>query len=635
MRITPVVHPMTARAENRAPGRGHESALTGTTFQTEPPTLRYYLLVPDPLISAFAHDALAIGVYVAIARLALAARDAVSLAARDLVTWMGSRRDADRAAIMRRIVKLEEQGWLIVERSRATKHRLLPSWGHDTNGTVRPWRFDDAYSGRPSHLRGRRVPLTLLDVYLGRLDPQPGHGQALISRYFTRPLLDLTDLGVYTIGLRAEVTPTPRLRHLGLHSTVGMLLPAENCSLLQLAAAGQLTTLEGDVAVAVRLSVQGHARLGLAAPTVDPHTIINDEQVCGSICGSADGSADGSDNLSSELSVFPHQDGQNISENVMSSLIAWDVGMIHESTNHDSTPDHELATGGGALSGVDESAMTSELPANGLATTQPRQVWLGADALAEIVSSLAAPVVAGHRALNPTRAIPAGEWCELLEFQNTYRVEQLLIWQARASRAGSKRPYGITPAYYQACAAQAACAAYRPSSTARLPASIAPAVVQETAPVPPALDPACDGLLQEMGVRERQQLAALSPELITAWQAALGHPGLAARFTSPVGFAVVQMRRGNRPPSSAELDHWAEQAHQKLDRYETWRYMDAAPIVDDTLAYEQQLEARVRQLVPPDADLAELCALASALEGGVSEAEALALIQARRTGGDA
>jgi hypothetical protein len=46
-------------------------------------------------------------------------------------------------------------------------------------------------------------------TYLGRLDPQPGHGSALISRYFTQPLLDLVDIGIYAIGLRAEVAPSP------------------------------------------------------------------------------------------------------------------------------------------------------------------------------------------------------------------------------------------------------------------------------------------------------------------------------------------------------------------------------------------------------------------------------------------
>jgi hypothetical protein len=43
-----------------------------------------------------------------------------------------------------------------------------------------------------------------------------------------------------------------------------------------------------------------------------------------------------------------------------------------------------------------------------------------------------------------------------------YGADQLLIWQARASRVKSERPYGITPAYYHACAARATSDAYRP-----------------------------------------------------------------------------------------------------------------------------------------------------------------------------
>jgi hypothetical protein len=166
-----------------------------------------YVLVADSLITAYAHDPLAVGVYVVIARLTLAAKGAVPLAAHDLVACMGSDREADRAAIMRRIVKMEKDGWLIAEPAVVTKHRLTPTWGRDQAGTARPWRFEEVDTGRPSFLRGRRVPLALLDDYLGRLDPPPGHGRALISRYLTRPLLDLTDIGVYTIGLRAEIAP--------------------------------------------------------------------------------------------------------------------------------------------------------------------------------------------------------------------------------------------------------------------------------------------------------------------------------------------------------------------------------------------------------------------------------------------
>ena len=127
--------------ERYAGGAAHGQrgiGLLNDTLHLEPRSPDRYVLVLDSLIATFSHDPLAIGVYAAIARLTMAARDAVPLAARDLAAWMGSDRDADRAAIMRRIVKLEERGWVMVTRRTATKNSLLPTWGRDQTGVVRP-----------------------------------------------------------------------------------------------------------------------------------------------------------------------------------------------------------------------------------------------------------------------------------------------------------------------------------------------------------------------------------------------------------------------------------------------------------------------------------------------------------------
>ncbi len=136
-----------------------------------------------------------------------------------------------------------------------------------------------------------------------------------------------------------------------------------------------------------------------------------------------------------------------------------------------------------------------------------------------------------------------------------------------------------------------------------------------------------------MGVRERHKLAAVPYALIALWQVALAHPGLAAQFTSPIGFAVAQMQRGNAPPSRAELDRWAERACRNDDRYETWRYVEAASITEAAITHEQQLEARVRAIAPPDSDLADICALARWIEAGATDAEAVAHLRATCTGG--
>src|SRR5262249_3889888 len=154
-------------------------------------------------------------------------------------------------------------------------------------------------------------------------------------------------IGVYTIGLRAEIAPTSRLLHLGLCSEAGMLPPLDNHSLLALAAAGQLTTLDGDVLVPVRLSVQGQGRLGIAAPAIAQRNVTHNGQVGGSTHGSPNGTRDGSSNWRCETPVSAGQDSQNSTSDIRTSLIAWDVGMIHESINHDTASDHMLAEGGG------------------------------------------------------------------------------------------------------------------------------------------------------------------------------------------------------------------------------------------------------------------------------------------------
>ena len=100
-----------------------------------------YVLVPDALILAFADDPLAVGVYVAVARLAMAAKAAVPLAARDLAVWMGSDRDADRVAIMRRIVKLEARGWLMITRTMSSQTPSSPNLGARSDGRGAPLVF--------------------------------------------------------------------------------------------------------------------------------------------------------------------------------------------------------------------------------------------------------------------------------------------------------------------------------------------------------------------------------------------------------------------------------------------------------------------------------------------------------------
>ena len=79
MRITFVVHTPFARPDGRVVERSCQSAPPRAQCGEESQRTDRYVLVPDGLIHAFAHDPLAVGVYTAIARLAMAAKDAVPL----------------------------------------------------------------------------------------------------------------------------------------------------------------------------------------------------------------------------------------------------------------------------------------------------------------------------------------------------------------------------------------------------------------------------------------------------------------------------------------------------------------------------------------------------------------------------
>lgn len=611
MRITFVIHDTPQQSEFTTRDWQRPSARFADVGRGQTVPHRY-IFVPDPLIAAFAHDPLAVGVYVAIARLTFAAKGAVSVAARELCAWVGSDRAADRAAMMRRIVKLEERGWLVVTRTPAAKHSLLPTWGRDNGGCARPWRFEKADSGRPSHLRGRRVPLALLDDYIGRLDPQPGHGRALICRYFTRPLIDLVDIGTYAIGLRAEIAPTPRLQYLGLCHEKLMQTPAGLPVLLQQAQAGGLATLVNDVRVLVTLSIQGCARLNLELPLQVQNEALAGAQGSGSVSGSVDGSTGGSSTKRHEYHHSRDADGQNVRRDSAAPLIARDVRMGNQKINHDSSDRNYVGLVGGDITRDQTVGEQPERPLN--YSGQHRSIF--DDAGTRLGQSLARDVAEGHRMLNPNRPILLGEWYELLELQVAHSAEQMLVWQARAHRATTPRLSGIGPAYYRACATHVARDCSAPSQQRQQP----PLSNRASTLASPPLDPERDALLRKMGVRARHQIADVPLEVISAWHNALAHPDFTTQFASPVGFAVAQMRLGLLPPSSDELGQWAVRTRQKTDRYHSERHIATTTISGDSLAAEQELEARVRRIAPPDADVEMLCEIARLLEAGATDA---------------
>jgi hypothetical protein len=618
-----MVHPVSARDVQRPlplPAR--------TDRQRELSSIHTpYLLVPDALILAFAHDPLSIGVYVAVARLTLTARGAVPVAARDLTAWMGSDRDADRAAIMRRIVRLAEHGWLRIDRDLAAKHHLLPTWGNDGSGKLRPWRFDREFYGKPEHLRGRRIPFALLDTYIGRLETRPGQLRGLISRYFTRPMLDLTDVGVFTISLRCEIEPTPRLIHLGLVHQHGLLVLPDWSTLLTKVERGELTTIHEGKPIQIHLSMQGRAKLAtlptLCDVTEESPANTQGASGVGSGAGSTIRSLEGSLNESAKddpsQRVIPQHNGKNTAINESKALIAWEDGSFHESINQESSPEREH-DGGVLQQGISPFDQTAD-------TFAAEAERAAADAYASAKSPILPAIVMGHETLNPDRSILPGEWHELYHLQQEHGTEQLLIWQSRALRMSQSRSYGITPGYYRACATR-----QNAHQEGALPQANTPHKSTSVGGKQATLDPACDALLRQLGVRARQQLVDVPLHLIMEWQTALAHPGIAVRFTSPLGFAVNQMKCGNVPPTAEELDQWAKQATRGTDRYQSWQFFqqEAPDPVEDKAILD--LEQRVRAIAPPDATIAELCAVADLIEAGHSDQDARAAVLRMRSG---
>jgi hypothetical protein len=423
---------------------------------------------------------------------------------------------------------------------------------------------------------------------------------------------------VYAIGLRAEITPTPRLRHLELCSEAGMLPLPDTLFLLAQAAASALTTRIDDASVAVHLSVHGSARLGLRTPVINQPTHIVTKQPDGSPNGSRAGSRDQADLLAD----IAGQEASKCAADVPESLIAWDVGMIHESINHDSAANHVRSGGERSHSPGARQPATHALHEPDVAVSTNHLIE---PPLCDVPpTALNEAVVAGHRLLNPERTLRAGEWLELLILQSAHGAEQILIWQARAGHSTVKRPFGVTPAYYHACAARATCAVDPSHIEHRATAKAASHEANNAQPSRAALDPKCSALLRAMGVREPRTLAAAPLALIEAWSEIIAHPGLLARFDSPVGFAVRQMRQGQAPPSRAELDRWAARADRAADRYDAYRHIAAPTGSVEDAAVEQNLEARVRAIAPHGTDIADLCRLADWLEQGATDVDALA-----------
>jgi hypothetical protein len=301
------------------------------------------------------------------------------------------------------------------------------------------------------------------------------------------------------------------------------------------------------------------------------------------------------------------------------------VHTVNQPMNQESPP-NRIEGGGGAQTPLDRGESAPAAITDRHTLTEPLHILPGAcEENHQEQETLAPELVAGHQALNGERAILPGEWWELLALQSTHGHEQLLIWQARAARRSAGPPSRVLPGYYHTCAARAAVDAYRPRRYERPAPEMAPA--PNIKPPAPRLDPACERLLRDMGIREREQLTLVPLMLIEQWATIIEHPGLVARFDDPHAFAHSQLRKHQPPPPHAELDRWAERHRRHAGATLIPALTDAQIAAIE--AREAAIEERAAAIAPPDLTTEERLRLLIDLEEGRAENEALSRLHAR------
>jgi hypothetical protein len=495
-----------------------------------PPT-GYFIVLPGDDLPGFAQCPLAIGVQLAVARLCMCAGGRVPVSRADLAAWCDDCATRDHAlgsAIKYAIDRLRACGLLDGQAEPGKKLWLQPGWGLGRDGKARPWNWDRPDRGRPSRLSFRKIPITLLDDYLGTCQTD-AHDPAQVERWFDRPLLDLADLGAYALrwaGIQVAARFLVRLRHLGLIDERDQPVPPQSrWTLLLQAASGTLTTIDdnGQV-VTVQLSEQGrHAisRKGGVVPEPAPSSLAGG----GPDRGSNSGPSVTNDDPASPCAKLPLDEAP---------FAAW------------------------------ERVDRSEIQSN--PRSQPQMIMAE-----EVVVLLDQKVEIGHRLVNQDRKIPPEEWFALVALQEAIGVPRLLEWQARAAAAGRSQ---VSPAYYRHCAASEAFGTPRPAAP---PAEASSAHAEErqepiTVPTPfapptptrPVLDADQQAALRELEaaagerVRAPWRLAGTSAACIRAWAECISHPGLVAYCRlPPLHYAVDQLALCLPPPNAAQLARWA------------------------------------------------------------------------------
>jgi hypothetical protein len=226
-----------------------------------------YVRVPQRLLTSAVYPPLLVGVYSLVARLFLVVQAPVPLSAADLTRFDPA---LSRGAAQRALSSLVDDGWLIVTERAGQKSTYVPSWGR-VNGIPAPWRIGTPCLDRPRHVRAVCLDLRLLDLFLGKLTPQPQRA-AVITRYITAPLISLADVGSYALLLGGLPGTTPSLAAWELaRDELPLPLPDDD---VILARASQCPLVDGND---ITLTARGLQKVGLIVPsqhTDSPHPLF-------------------------------------------------------------------------------------------------------------------------------------------------------------------------------------------------------------------------------------------------------------------------------------------------------------------------------------------------------------------------
>ncbi len=230
------------------------AAITATIQPNAPPAR--YVRVPQRLLITAVYHPLQVGVYSLVARLFLVVQAPIPLSAADLTRYDPS---LSRGAAQRALNRLVDDGWLIADARVGQKSTYIPTWGW-VNGTPLPWKIGAPCFDRPRHVRAVCLDLRLFDLFFGKLTPHPKRA-AVITSYFTAPLLTVNDVGSYALLLGGLPGATPSLVDWGIARDEQPLpLPDDEIIMSQVS---QQRLYKDD---AVTLTVRGLQKLGLVVP---------------------------------------------------------------------------------------------------------------------------------------------------------------------------------------------------------------------------------------------------------------------------------------------------------------------------------------------------------------------------------